>query len=129
VTGRGKGRGTVPAGDDRAAVVITLKDVYESSQALTARVADSFTELRLTLQDISHHLHDVDSRNQAADEIHKDHGTRLRALEDAQVSSAAVGAATDKAELARQQSRWALVAAVISAAGVMASLLGLLPHV
>ena len=118
----------MPTETDDGTVRITLKDVYESNQVLTARVADAFSELKLTLAGISSHLQSVDQRNQAADEIHRDHSSRIRKLEDAQVSEDTVSQASKAGEQARVQVRWALVGALLAALGVAAQYAGLIPH-
>lgn len=62
-------------------VSITLKDVYQQTQSLEKSLGDSLATLNLTMVSIKSHLETLDSRNSAADELHREHSDRIRKLE------------------------------------------------
>lgn len=123
----GKG-GSVPVQEGDGSVRITLKDVYDSNQALTERVADSFAQLNLTLAHLTAHLDKIDQRNNAADQIHLEHSTRIRALEDAQISSETIASTQGKSEAARKHAIGALITAGLTAGGLLLQWLSAMPH-
>jgi hypothetical protein len=61
--------------------VITLKDVWTDLHATNKETAKAISDLNATLGQILGHLETVDNRNRAADALHVDFETRLRALE------------------------------------------------
>lgn len=69
--------------DGTGQVTITLKDVYQATQTLERSLSDSLGTLNLTMVSIKGHLEQLDTRNAAADELHKEQGERLRKLETA----------------------------------------------
>lgn len=69
-------------------VRITIKDLYMAQRQYESRLADSdkklselMTDLRVTLIGIQTHIANVDTRNAAADELHREHGRRLSEME------------------------------------------------
>lgn len=135
---------------------ITLKDLYQSQQTIDRRLAETFADLKITLAKIQTHLDNVDQRNMAADELHREQGRRigeiermidisglrtmredrqrltdafemrLRRLEDSDVSSAALTEAQDKAKSAVIRSRQAFWGMVVAIATVIAAAVALL---
>lgn len=135
---------------------ITLKDLYQSQQTIDRRLAETFADLKVTLVKIQTHLDTVDQRNQAADELHREHGrrigevervidmtgvrslredrqriadafeARLRKLEYEDVSAAAVAEATDRAADARSKARVAFWGMVVALATAIGALVTLL---
>jgi len=63
-------------------VRITLKDVYQQTQSLERSLGDSLGALNLTLLGIRAHMEQLDSRNTAADELHREQSDRIRAAEN-----------------------------------------------
>ena len=134
---------------------ITLKDVYKSQQSIESKLAETFSELKITLAKIQAHLDNVSQRNRAADVLHAEQGrriaelertvdvsglrtlrqdrdvldTRVRKLEDSEVSGVAVAAASATAGVARHRARgamWGMVAALATALGTLSGLIAIL---
>jgi len=63
-------------------VTITLKDVYQQTQSLEKSLSGALTTLNLTMLSIKNHLEQLDSRNAAADELHREQSDRIRAAEN-----------------------------------------------
>lgn len=61
--------------------VVTIKDLWQSQQAQTDRLADAINAVERTLERLTGHLEAIDQRNAAADRRETDYESRLRALE------------------------------------------------
>ena len=61
--------------------VVTIKDLWQSQQAQTDRLADAINAVERTLERLTGHLEAIDSRNTAADKTLADYEGRLRSLE------------------------------------------------
>lgn len=75
-----------PAADGE--VRITIKDLYMAQKQYEGKLVDSdkklgeaLGDLRITLISIQSHLQGLDTRNAAADELHREHGRRLSEVE------------------------------------------------
>ena len=68
---------TVPA----EAGTVTIKDLWQSQQAQTDRLAEAINSVDRTLERLTGHLDAIDTRNAAADRTLLDYESRLRALE------------------------------------------------
>ena len=61
--------------------VVTIKDLWQSQQSQTDRLADAINAVERTLERLTGHLEAIDQRNAAADKSLVDYEARLRALE------------------------------------------------
>lgn len=88
-------------------------------------MGDSMGALNLTLVEIRNHLEKVDARGAASDEIHRDHATRLRSLEDSHVSQTAFDAAIETYKAQARAAMRTAIGAGIAALGTLAAFLGI----
>ena len=61
--------------------VVTIKDLWQSQQAQTDRLADAINAVERTLERLTGHLEAIDQRNLASDKSLADYENRIRALE------------------------------------------------
>ena len=61
--------------------VVTIKDLWQSQQSQTDRLADAIGSVEKTLERLTGHLDSIDQRNAGADRMLADFETRIRALE------------------------------------------------
>lgn len=61
--------------------VVTIKDLWQSQQAQTDRLADAINAVERTLERLTGHLDSIDQRNANADRMATDFETRIRSLE------------------------------------------------
>lgn len=61
--------------------VVTIKDLWQSQQVQSDRLADAINSVEKTLERLTGHLESIDQRNIVADRERQDLEMRLRALE------------------------------------------------